>query len=361
MLTNKLLNYKLYRFFRFPKTFPMNLTLGLSYRCNSKCKTCNIWRKKDFSQELSLDEFKKIFKNIGKNKLYLLILTGGEPFLHNEIVKICKLAEKYCEPKNIVIPTNCILGNLVVKKTEEILKVCKKSYITINISLDGIGKKQDELRGIEGNFKKTIEAYKKLKKLEKKYKNFDVSIHTVISKFNYKNFPEIYDYVTKKLKPKNYITEIAENRNELYNMNNNITPSLNQYSSAINFLIKDLIKQQKLNLKQALRLEYYELVKKILKNKKQIIPCYAGIASAQIDPTGEVWFCCVRAETIGNLKDVNYDLMKLWYNKKAKRQRKSISHNECYCPLASASYTNISLNFKTSIKVLFNLLKSKLK
>ena len=67
MLINKLLNYKLYKFFRFPKTFPMNLTLGLSYKCNSKCKTCNIWRKKDFSQELSLSEFEKIFKNIGKD------------------------------------------------------------------------------------------------------------------------------------------------------------------------------------------------------------------------------------------------------------------------------------------------------
>jgi hypothetical protein len=156
------------------------------------------------------------------------------------------------------------------------------------------------------------------------------------------------------LKPNNYITEVAENRNELYNMNEKITPDLEEYSYSIDFLINNL-KNKKLNSKQALRLEYYKLVKMILKQKKQIIPCYAVIASAQIDPTGEVWFCCVRAESIGNLRNVNFDLMKLWYNKKAKEQRKSIANNECYCPLASANYTNISLDKKMISRVIYNM------
>jgi MoaA/NifB/PqqE/SkfB family radical SAM enzyme len=332
----------------------MNLTLGISYKCNSKCKTCFIWKKKNFEEELSLEEFKKIFKKIGKRKLYLLIVTGGEPFMHKDLVDICFFAEKYCKPDTIVIPTNCILEKKVVRKTKEILSKCKKSHFTINLSLDGIGKKQDLIRGVPGNFNRTIDTFYELKKLEKKYKNFDVSIHTVISKFNYKDFFEIFKFVNNNLKPNNYITEVAENRNELYNMNEKITPDLEEYSYSIDFLINNL-KNKKLNSKQALRLEYYKLVKMILKQKKQIIPCYAGIASAQIDPTGEVWFCCVRAESIGNLRNVNFDLMKLWYNKKAKEQRKSIANNECYCPLASANYTNISLDKKMISRVIYNM------
>ncbi len=337
----------------------MNLTLGLSYRCNSRCKTCNIWKRKNIEKELSLEEFRRIFEKIGRNKLYLLILTGGEPFLHKDIAEIAIFAEKYCSPKTIVIPTNCILENRIIEKTKEILENCKKSHITVNISLDEIGDKHDEIRGVKGNFKRAIETYKKLKQLEQLYSNFDVSIHTVISKFNYRNFQQIYNSLNK-LNPKNYITEIAENREELSTMGCDITPSYEEYSGAIDFLINQ-IKDKKLNLKQALRLEYYKMVKELLKTKKQIVPCYAGIASAQIDPTGEVWFCCIRSESIGNLKETDYDLMRLWNNEKAKKQRKSIAKKECYCPLASANYTNLSLDLKTSISVLFNLLKSKIK
>ena len=361
MIASKLLSYKLYRLFGIPKIFPMNLTIGLTYKCNSRCKTCYIWKKKDFSGELSLEEFKKFFKKTGKNKIFLIIFTGGEPFLRNDLVEICYYAEKYCKPHTIVIPTNGILVEKIVKEVERILQLCKKTHITINISLDHIGKKHDRIRGVPGNFTKAISVYKKLKKFEEKYPNFDVSIHTVISKFNYKDFPKIAKYVMEKLKPKNYITEIAEERNELVNIGSNVTPNFLEYTSAINFLEKILSKKKNLTLKQAFRLEYYKLIKKILKKKKQVIPCYAGIASAQIDPTGEVWFCCVRAESIGNLRDYDYDLMKMWYNEKANKQRKSIMNKECYCPLASASYTNMALDFISSFKVIVNFLKSRLR
>jgi len=359
MLLSKLISYKLYRLLGVPKVFPMNLTLGLSYSCNSRCKTCNIWKKKKNSKELSLQEFEEIFKNIGKNNLYLLILTGGEPFLHKDLDKIAFLAEKYCQPSTIVIPTNCILGEVIVRKTKEILEKCKHTHITVNVSLDNIGKKHDSIRGVKGNFQKVIDTYKELKKLEETNKNFDVSIHTVISKLNYQDFPEIYNFV-KQLKPSNYITEIAEKRKELENKNCSITPSYEEYSRAIDFLINDL-KKHRLTLKQALRIEYYKTVKEIIKSNKQVLPCYAGIASAQIDPTGEVWFCCVRAESIGNIRNTNYNIMNLWYGKKAQQQRRSISNKECYCPLASANYTNIALNMPSSFKVILNILKSRLK
>jgi MoaA/NifB/PqqE/SkfB family radical SAM enzyme len=359
MVVKKLISYKLFKVLGIPKTFPMNLTLGLSYKCNSRCKTCNIWKKKVNDKELTMEEFEKVFKKIGKGKLYLLILTGGEPFLHKEISKIAELAEIYCNPQTIVIPTNGILGDYIVNKTKEILEKCKKSHLTINVSIDELEEKHDEIRGVPGNFKKAIHVYEELKKLEKIYKNFDVSLHTVISNFNCKNFQNIYEEL-KKLNPSNYITEIAEKRVELGTTESNITPSEEDYSKAIDFLIEDL-KKKKAGLKQSLRIEYYQMVKKILKEQRQIIPCYSGIASAQIDPTGEVWFCCVRAESIGNLREANYDLMNLWNNDKAKKQRRSIFRKECYCPLASANYTNLSLDPIASSKVILRLIKLKLK
>ena len=50
-----------------------------------------------------------------------------------------------------------------------------------------------------------------------------------------------------------------------------------------------------------------ELVKQTLRERRQAIPCMAGVASAQIAPNGDVWTCCVRAQSMGNLRDHDYD------------------------------------------------------
>ena len=108
---------------------------------------------------------------------------------------------------------------------------------------------------------------------------------------------------------------------------------------------------------QAFRYEYYNIASKVLKEKKQVIPCFAGWASAQISPQGDVWPCCIRAVNYGNLREYEYYFKKVWYSKKAIEDRKKIKKGECYCPLANAHYTNMLCNVKTMLKVLLNLLR----
>lgn len=102
---------------------------------------------------------------------------------------------------------------------------------------------------------------------------------------------------------------------------------------------------------QAFRRQYYEIVKRTLREHRQVIPCMAGVASAQIAPNGDVWTCCIRAESMGNLRDYGYDFAKVWRTAKANELRRSIKAGECYCPLANASYTNMLTHVPTLIKV----------
>jgi len=186
-----------------------------------------------------------------------------------------------------------------------------------------------------------------------KYPNFSLGIHTVISKFNVADIPEIYDYFLEK-KPDSYISEIAEERVELDTIGTGITPSLEEYTRAIDFLSNKIRLEKHAGVSkmtQAFRLEYYDNVKKVLKEKKQILPCYAGFASAQIAPDGNIWTCCVRADPVGNLRDVNYDFKKVWFSDRANILRKSIKKKECYCPLANAHYTNMLCDPMTLVKV----------
>ena len=349
-LIPKIIAYKLFRNFGFPKILPMNYTISALYTCNSKCKTCNIWKKK--AVNLTISEYKEIFRKLGHSP-YWITISGGEPFLRDDIVELCKIIYKYSKPAIINIPTNGILTNKIVQEVKEIAASCKKTQIIINLSIDAIGKHHDNLRRIQGNYDKVVNTFKRLKML--KLENLSVGIHTVISKFNVKYFTTI-SKTLMDMKPDSYITEIAENRNELDTMNADITPDIVSYCSAIDYLIHR-IKNDKFTgmnkITQAFRIEYYSLVKKILRDKTQSIPCYAGIASAQISPDGEVWSCCIKAQSIGNLRDLNYNFKKIWFGRRMNKERQSIKNKECYCPLANASYTNMLMDFSTLFRVFF--------
>jgi len=349
----KIPSYYLFRLIGRPKKLPMNLTLSVSYRCNSRCKTCNVYKRK--SSELSLDEWRRIFESIGGSPFWVTI-SGGEPFLRSDLPDlVCSLYD-ICLPSIINIPTNGLLTKKIPEIVNQITLHCKKAQIVVNLSIDEVGEKHDEIRGVKGNYSKALETFSALKSIDRP--NLSIGIHTVISKFNVTRIPKIYQHL-RTLNPDSYITEIAEEREELNTIGADISPKYQDYANAVDFLTKELREDhfnRVGNITRAFRIEYYQMVKQILKEHHQIIPCYSGFASAQIAPDGDVWMCCIKAESIGNLRDVDCDFKKVWFSEKAKILRQSIKKGECYCPLANASYTNMLHNLKTLFRVGWNLI-----
>lgn len=354
------LGYKLMRGIGAPKLLPLNLTVSVTFKCNAKCKTCYIWEKYQGNpelakKELKTEEFEKIFKSLGKTPFWIT-LSGGEPFIRKDLVEICESIYRNNEPKIINIPTNGILSKKIEKDTSAILEICEKTNIVVNLSLDGVGERHDEIRGYKGNFEKAMDTYERLHALKNEFKNLTVGVHSVISVFNINDLEEIYDFVKNNLKPDSYITEIAEERVELGTIGSGVTPNGEEYEKTINF-VEEKIRDDFSSggrfpkVVQAFRLNYYELVKRVLKERRQVIPCYAGWASGHVAANGDVWFCCIKADTIGNLRDVNYDFKRVWFSEKANEIRESIKKGECYCPMANVSYTNMLCDFKTLFKV----------
>ncbi len=340
--------YQLRRRLGWPQMLPLNLTITPSPRCNSRCVTCHIWKKQ--ADELSLEEWDKVFRGLGR-VLYWVTISGGEPFLHQEIAALCQSLYEHCRPGIINIPTNGLLHTAIPDAVEAIARSCPGSHIIINLSLDGVGGRHDRLRGVPGNFARFEKSYQALKGL--RCPNLSIGIHSVISIFNVDDVASLYDYAFS-LEPDSYITEIAEERVELDTVGLEITPSLGQYSKAMDLLINKIAEQRFRGISkvtQAFRVEYYRLVKAILAQRTQVIPCYAGWTSAQIYADGQVWPCCVRADNLGNLRDVSYDFRQIWFAEKAQKVRQSIKNKECHCPLANASYTNMLCHYPTLFKV----------
>jgi MoaA/NifB/PqqE/SkfB family radical SAM enzyme len=336
---------------------PFSIVVSVSYRCNSKCKTCDVWRKPN--DDMTLDEWDKTFANIGPGPLYFTF-TGGEPFMRKDTADMALAAYQHCRPSVITIPTNGILTKRIISQVERLCTGAPKANIGINLSLDEVGERHDEIRMVPGNWNKAMKTWAGLKELQKQYKNLVLTNHTVISNYNIDRFFQIYAGL-EPLEPDSYITEIAEERVELDTVGWDITPLADKYGPIADFLSQKARQRPVTGfarITQAFRAEYYQLAKRILYERRQVIPCYAGWASCQIAPNGDVWSCCIRAEGVGNLRETNYALRPILDGEAMAGLRRSIYHGECDCPMANASYTNMVLHPPTLAKVVSTVLST---
>lgn len=359
----KLAAYRLNRWVGLKYFNPMTVTYSVTAACQSKCKTCQIGAMycqdpKRAEKDLKLDEIEKIFQSM--KPTYFFNMSGGEPFIRKDLPQIVALACKYLKPRVIHTPTNAIMTERIIKNTEEIIKIIRKYDptvpFTVKPSIDGVGELHDEIRGVKGNFDKLLRTIEGLKKLEEKYDNFHLELGTVISNFNIDHLDEIEDFV-HSLGVESYRNEVAECRTEFFNLDDPITPPAEVYQR----LIKDFARKVEENIAdkknlakmtEALRVVYYDIAGRILAEKRQVIPCYAGVSNVHINFDGGVWPCCVLGyeKQMGNLRDYHYDFQKLWHSKKANEVRKYIKEKNCACPLANQGYSNILMHIPSLIK-----------
>lgn len=360
-----MLQYRLSRLGLAGPGMPVNLTFSVTNLCQSRCRTCSIWQlyrknPEKFKGELKTHEIETIFRKMGH--VYVFNVSGGEPFLKKDFVQIIRLAADHLTPGIIHIPTNAIAGKKIVDGVRQILEHLKKHHpdtqLTIKPSLDHVGEKHDEIRGVPGNFEKVMALFEELKSMKSLYPNLHAELGTVISVWNVDDIEEIAAFATG-LGTDSYRNEIAEQRSEMFNQEYPITPDFSQYENAISFFVKNIRKNmehksQLQRITNAFRLVYYELAIRIVKENRQVIPCYAGISNVHMTPYGDIWACCTLGydKPMGNLKDFDYDFKKLWKSPEADRVRQSIRKGECACPLANQTYSNILLHWPSLFRVI---------
>ena len=335
---------------------PINLTVSVTYSCPSRCATCDIWQKK--VDDLSVDEYAKIFRTLEKVPIWVTV-SGGDQFVRADLDHIVKLIRDEIAPTIINIPMNGVITERIFSLLPKIAENSVGAQLVLNLSVDEIGQEHDRLRGAANNYEKLIAVAGLVRDLQKTYDHIVMGVHTVISKHNVHRIPEIERDVRAQFDPDSYITEIAENRVELKTMHKDITPDPADYRRAVAHLKSSIAQKRSLHpvsrLVQSLRLEYYDLATRILEEKRQVIDCYAGWASAHLAPDGHVWGCCTRAESLGNVREHAYDFKRVWLGAEADRFRASVRNHECACPLANASYTNLLLDAPSLARVAKNM------
>jgi MoaA/NifB/PqqE/SkfB family radical SAM enzyme len=120
---------------------PRLLTYIVTFRCNARCVMCDSWRKEG-RDDLTLPEIEAIFRQLPR--LHAVRLTGGEPFLRVDLLDIAGLVRRHLQPALLHVTSNGFL-------TDRIVSFCERRDRTLPlallVSIDGVGKKHDEIRG----------------------------------------------------------------------------------------------------------------------------------------------------------------------------------------------------------------------
>ena len=308
---------------------PIYIILGLTYDCNSFCRTCFNWEqlRKDKEHELSTAELLKTIDSL--DELLFVVMSGGEPFMRRDLPEICEALSQKKGAKQITIPTGAVAPDAIARQVEQILAKCPTTQIAVNISIDHVGEKHDWIRGVPGCYEKAKATWAKLEALEPRFPNLTLNVHTCLCTFNVddleeitvavrRDFPGISFHSFEMLRGDQPDKNIQPITTERYR---EVLPRLERYWRSFP-KYDGFLKFVKVYSRQV------EL--RVLEEETQVTPCYAGTISGVIDARGEVRMCELR-EAVGNVRDVGYDFGKLWFSEAADKQRASIAAKECHC------------------------------
>lgn len=164
----------------FHKAKPNVATLFLTYRCNSQCKTCSMWRlpaQETKDKEIGFDEWKIIIDKVADAGVRNAELFGGNVLLRKELlIQVLRYLKEKCFV--IHLPTNQI------GLDDDIASAIVECVDTVYISTDGIGEYQDAIRGQKGASQRSENAITRFLRLRKDNKSSRLVCNTTVSKYN---------------------------------------------------------------------------------------------------------------------------------------------------------------------------------
>ncbi len=329
---------------------PIQLIVFVTDRCNARCGHCFNWRALNQGADgLALSELEQLSNELGE--LFTLGISGGEPFLRKDIAQVYGLFAHNNGLKDITIPTNGLLPARIKEHVREMVVQNRPTRVAVSLSLDGLNELHDQIRGVPGNFAKVQETYRALVELKEEFPDHPpiIKVGTVLCNWNVQHIPDLISWVQREM-PEVDFHNFEIMRGEP--LDNHIGPP----AIADLQLVKPVIfkawdkyafygRRYPVESWLAVGLKRYifTLYIEILRQKKQLIPCYAARTSAVIDEKGNVYFCELR-EAIGNLRQTS--LEELWQSDRAEQMRTSIERGDCYCVHSCFQQKNVFLNPK---------------
>jgi len=287
----------------------LNGTVIVTYRCNARCTMCNRYKapsKPD--EEISIETIKKL------PKMYFTNITGGEPFIREDLSEIVR--ELYKKSDRIVISTNGFF-------TDRIIKLCEEfPNVGIRISIEGLEKTNNKIRGLDDGFNRGYSTLKKLVEM----KHPDVGFGMTVQDANAKDLVSLYD-LSNEL---NMEFATASLHNSFYFVEaKNIIKDRMMVAKEFERLINKLLESK--SPKKWFRAYFNHGLINYIFGQKRLLPCDMAFDTFFIDPYGDVMPCngTKDKEIMGNLNEQSWD--ELWNSEQANKVRNKVRHCDRQC------------------------------
>lgn len=282
---------------------PLMLFFDITNKCNLNCVHCNVRSGKSLHNELSTEEILKVIDELAEMKVFLVVLSGGEPLLHPDFFEILK----YVIAKQDIDVGFVSNGTLIDDSVASELQSLGVTYV--QISLDGAKPEtHDSFRGKAGAFGRTVNGIKSLVNA-----GIDVGISTAVSKINYDDIPEVLK-LTISLGAVAFHAERVLPAGRAKDDINRLILSSEQYKELFLFLQK---KQNELKniINVVLGIGYDPTMLREMEEEKIIVGCPAGRSICGITSDGSVLPCSFLPPHIfraGNIR--NNAFKQIWDN-----------------------------------------------
>jgi radical SAM protein with 4Fe4S-binding SPASM domain len=294
-------------------TRPVSIYGLINQRCNYKCRYCEYWRKSEYAEEMSIEEWQAALLSLKKFiGPFHIEFSGGEPFIKKGFMDLTQ----WCHSNGVQwgVTTN---GSLLSE--ENIHKVVQSRPFNMNISIDShISEIHDHVRGIPGSLERIANGLSMLlREREREHLNFPIIIKPVVHRLNFQTLPKTVEWVTSlgpmlvSFQPVEKFTTEAEN--DLWIESGDIE----ELKSVIGTLLK-MKKSGAPIVSSEVMLK--SLVSHFLGQSAPIetLPCRVGLRNFLIRPDGSVETCWF-FPPIGNLK--HQSAKDTWTSPEARKQR----------------------------------------
>jgi MoaA/NifB/PqqE/SkfB family radical SAM enzyme len=266
---------------------PHSAVIAVTLGCNSRCKTCDIWMIKP-ENELKPEDYRRLpagLKNIN--------VSGGEPFLRDDLPEIVRVMREVTRNPRIVISTNAILP----ERTEQIMREIPDA--AVRVSIDGIGEAHDHARGVPGNYDRCIETLERLRSIGVT----DLGLSATSSAHNPGQVPKVQELAAKL--GIEFVVGIAHSSPAYFGDQGSAVPERVKAAEDLTIIRDRELKSG--HPKKWVRAWFTDGLIDQLEGKKRRMPCYAIESHFYLDPHGDVFPCNARGDRMGNLLTETYD------------------------------------------------------
>jgi len=263
--------------------------IAVTYDCNARCQMCNIW-KNPSTKTLPPEEYAKLPKS-----LRTINITGGEPFLRNDLLEVVRVIHSVVPTARLVFSTNGFMTETVVSKMEQIKAIHPR--VGVGVSIDGLEPTHDYIRGVPGIFARAIATVKGLKEAGIE----DLRIAMTLSEGNSHEVKQVFE-LSRTLGVEFTMTLVHDS--DLYfKKSNNISLELLE---SVSKELPDVLQCQlrSTHVKDWFRAFHTQGIFDASHRQLYTSSCEAGQRYFFMSPDGDVYPCNVLNLKIGNISSV---------------------------------------------------------